>query len=294
MTHSDAPIFIAGLAHSGKTQLRLVLDAHPDISMTRRTDMWNRFYGRFGNLQEPENFERCLRALLTDVRVARLHPDENRIRREFYGGKLEYACLFGIVHRQYAEHIGRRRWGEQQQQIERYADAIFDAFPDARMIHMVRDPRALRTVETSSRRRKGSLGWETARWLDSIELARRNQWAYSPGYRVVTYEALALDTDATMRSVCKWLGEEYTHGSRRAARSLRFDATARAVDRLELSFVDSHAGPSISALGYPRVGQRLTTSERVRYVVTEWPVNRAAMAAWHTAGRRFAHRVGAS
>jgi hypothetical protein len=294
MKMPDAPIFVAGLARSGKTQLRLVLEAHPEISMTRRTDMWNRFYARFGNLHDPENLERCLAALAADARVAQLTPDTDRIRREFYAGPLEYARLFGIVHRHHAERLGRRRWGEQLKLIERYAPVIFPAFSDARMIHMVRDPRTRRNAGCSGRRRKGSLGWETAMWLESVELARRNQSAYAHAYRVVTYEELAERTDDTLQALCAWLGEDYTPEMRRATRSLRFDRAGRVPDLpLESSFVEKHAGRSLEAFGYVPTERRLSVSERLRYIVTEWPVNRATMAARQTTdGRRAVHEVG--
>ena len=96
------PIFIGGLSGSGKTQLRLVLGAHPDISMTRRSYLWNRFYGRFGSLDDPENFERCLAVMAADRDVQRLDPDWVRIRRELLAGQPNDARLIGLLHDHYA------------------------------------------------------------------------------------------------------------------------------------------------------------------------------------------------
>jgi hypothetical protein len=79
---TDAPVFIAGLAHSGKTELRRALSRLPHFEMTRRTYLWTRFYGRFGDLDDEANLERCLAALLRDEDVATLEPDVERIRRE--------------------------------------------------------------------------------------------------------------------------------------------------------------------------------------------------------------------
>ena len=77
---SNGPIFIGGLSFSGKTQLRLLLGTHPNIVITRRTRMWTRFYGRFGDLSRPENFERCLEAMLRNKHICALNPDPARIR----------------------------------------------------------------------------------------------------------------------------------------------------------------------------------------------------------------------
>lgn len=131
-------------------------------------------------------------------------------------------------------------------------------------------------------------------WLKSVELARRNQFVYPCAYRVVTYEELAQRTDVALQSVCEWLGEDYTPEMRRATRALRFDRVGRVFESpLESSFVEKHAGASLEAFGYLRTERRLSVSERLRYIVTEWPVNRATMAAWQTAdGRRSFHEIG--
>ena len=136
-----SPIFIGGLDNSGKTHLRLSLSAHPNIAMTRRSYMWTRAYNRYGDLSQKENFERCLKALLSRKDVRNLEPDTERIRREFWQGEPTYGRLFALIHEHYAERLGRSRWGEQEADIEHYADEILAAYPSARLIHMLRDPR---------------------------------------------------------------------------------------------------------------------------------------------------------
>ena len=140
----NGPILLAGVAHSGKTLLRLALSSHPRLAFSRRTYMWTRFYNRYGDLREPRNFERCLAAMLAHKPTRALDPDPNRIRREFRQGEPTYARLFALFHEHYAERLGRSRWGDQLGFVERYADLIFAAYPDARMIHMVRDRKSTR------------------------------------------------------------------------------------------------------------------------------------------------------
>ena len=135
------PIFIGGLDNSGKTALRLALSSHPNIAMTRRTYMWTRIYGRYGDLAADANLERCLAALLGLKDVRAMKPDAERLRQEFRQGEATYGRLFSLLHEQFAEQLGKPRWGEQEGRLERYADALFAAYPTARVIHMVRDPR---------------------------------------------------------------------------------------------------------------------------------------------------------
>jgi hypothetical protein len=225
MIAADAgPIFIGGLSGSGKTQLRMALGAHPAISLTRRTRMWDRFYARFGDLRDPANLERCLAAMLCDPGVQQLAPDERRVRRELAAGPATYARLFGLLHEHYAERAGRRRWGDQLGGIERFADPIFAAFPSARMVHMVRDPRR-RSSTGGGRRgaRMAKLGWETALWLRSVGLATRNQRRYPDGYVVVRYEALADRPAETVEAICSFIGERLLPPMVEVVHGLRFD-----------------------------------------------------------------------
>jgi hypothetical protein len=214
---TGGPIFIGGRAHTGKTPVRIVLGAHPDISMTRRTHLWDRFFGRFGDLSEPRNLERCLETIAADPGAAQLHPDPDRIRRELLGGPATYARLFDLLHRHHAERLGKRRWGDQLGGVERFADAIFAGYPSARMIHMIRDPRR---DAGRCRRRWAAVGWETARWLASARLAERNRRRYPGRYRVVRFESLVAAPDDTLRGLCAFLDERFEPSMQRAVATI--------------------------------------------------------------------------
>lgn len=293
------PIFIGGLAHSGKTPVRMVLGAHPEISMTRRTHLWDRFFGRFGDLTEPRNLEHCLRAMLVDRGVARLHPDPSRIRQELLDGPVTYARLFGLLHGHHAEGLGRRRWGDQLGGVERFADAIFAGFPSARMIHMIRDPRA---DAVRGRRRWGAVGWETGRWLASAELAEQNRRRYPGRYRVVRYESLSSAPTDTIRDLCAFLDEELLPSMREVLATIAMRRQADMDgDRVgtssgsaaALAFVDRYAGQGLRALDYPTTtGAWLSTRDRLSFALVNRPLNRMSMTAWRLSeGRSIAKQV---
>ncbi len=295
MTLDRGPIFIGGLSYSGKTQLRLVLGAHPELSLTRRTYMWDRFFGRFGDLHRTRNLDRCLATMLRDAGVRALEPDEDRIRREFLQGPATYARLFALVHRHHAERLGKRRWGEQLGFVERFADPIFAAFPTARMIHMIRDPRDRETLAATGRS-PGRVGWETARWLRSAELAERNCRRYSDGYRVVRYETLAAQPTETVRELCAFIDEAFLDGMDQALASVTFAGTDAAdperrparrsvhASTADVAFVNRYARRQLPAFGYPVTEPALSPREHLSFLLVDQPVNRAAMAAWHIVG----------
>lgn len=297
---SRGPIFIGGLAHSGKTPVRIVLGAHPDISMTRRTHLWDRFFGRFGDLAEPRNLERCLETMLADPGAARLHPDPGRIRHELLGGPVTYTRLFGLLHRHHAERLGKRRWGDQLGGVERFADVIFAGFPSARMIHMIRDPRV--DAGRGPRRRWGAVGWETGRWLASAELAERNLRRYPGRYRVVRSESLTGTPADTVRDLCGFLDEEFvpsmervlaTIGLREEADPAGDRARASRGSATAMAFVDRYAGQSLRALDYPATtGAWLSSRDRLSFTLVNRPLNRMSMTAWRLSeGRSMAMRL---
>jgi len=288
------PIFLGGLAYSGKTQLRVLLDALPDVALTRRTYMWPRYYNRFGDLGRPLNFERCLAAMLDDKAIVALEPDPNRIRREFWAGPPTYARLFALVHAQHAARLGKRRWGDQLGFVERYAGPIFAAFPSARMIHLIRNPCVMYGESTSrTRNRPGKPGWFIARWLHSVRLMQRNQQRYPSQYKIVRYEMLCADPAAVLCDICGFLDEDVApvlaalQDMRRAGQH-PFDgdemgAARRGDDRLshaEKAFLCAQAGAEMAILDYAPELLEWSLQSRFSYLLMEWPLNRVGMAAW--------------
>jgi hypothetical protein len=288
------PIFVGGLDRSGKTALRLALSAHPQIAMSRRTYMWTHFYHRYGDLRQPQNFERCLAAMLRHKPMRVLQPDAERIRREFWQGEPDYAHLFALFHQHFAEQVGKVRWGDQLGFIERYADPIFAAYPGARMIHMIRDPRDQYAAATAANERgAGKAGAATARWLSSLALAERNRQHYPDRYKVVRYETLIAEREATLRDVCAFVGEAFVPEMLTLEGAMRFGATnddedestAQPPARLaahEAAYIERRAARELRAWGY-QLGQReLTGGQRLAYLVA-WPVNSARATAWRAA-----------
>lgn len=251
---SGGPVFIGGLSFSGKTQMRLALSAHPELALTRRTALWHRYRNQYGDLAVPHNLDRCLSAMLRDPRITHLAPDRARIERELRTGPATYARLCALVHEHHAQRHGARRWGEQIGAIERYADQVFAAYPEAQMIHMIRDPRMRQAAAAADRQAPGRLGWETARWCHSADLADHNL-AHHPGrYRVVRYEALRDRPEATLRAVARFLHEDYDPAMLAALAFATFDDPRHAPDasnaRQATAFIEQHADVQMRALGY--------------------------------------------
>jgi hypothetical protein len=288
----DSPIFIGGISFSGKTILNSILSAHPKIIVTRHTSMWPRYYQRYGELSQPNNFNRCLTAMLQDKRIEPLNPDPERIQREFWQGPPSYGRLFGLLHEHHAKQQGKARWGDQLSFIECYITPILACYPAARMIHMIRDPRERyrESIERPSRGR-WKVGLETATWLRSARLAERNYQRYPASYKIVRYESLISDPEGTTRDICNFLREDFLpemvtslhglgFGNKSDANSRHQQASesySRDITEREILYIQMHTKRYMLANEYALKPVHVPLAERLLFYVFDWPANIAGI-----------------
>jgi hypothetical protein len=302
----QGPIFIGGPDRCGKTLLRTLLVSHPHIAIPAvGSNYWSYFYGQFGDLKESANFERCLTTMLRYKHARFLRPDADRIRREFWQGEPTYPRLFALFHEHYAEREGKRRWGDQTGLVERYADPILAAYPGARMIHMVRDPRdryeASLALHPNGKMR---VGGATARWLYSVRLAERNRRRYPDRYKIVCYETLVQRPEQTLREICDFLGEEFVPemltigsavdlrdkrepganetGQQMAISTAYIGRFREVISKREIAFMQQYASQEMCAYDYDLDPIRFSPGDRLAFALVDWPINLARMIAWRT------------
>jgi hypothetical protein len=297
------PIFIAGPDRSGTSLMYAFLASHPNISMVRRTNMWRYFHRRYGDLSQPDNFERCLADMVHYNRMKHLKPDPERIRLEFRQGPPTYGQLFALFHLHHAERAGKPRWGDKSLHTEHYVDRVLAEYPEAKIIHMSRDPR---DRYASVRKRHGKtvsrVGASMGRWLYSMKMAQRNQRRYPDNYLIVQYEALAGRPEETLRQVCAFIGEEYTPamltmsgapdhrntgGNSSFGRIEPGVISTRPVGRFrevlsaaDVAFIQMWAGGDMKALGYSMEPVQFSPGRRLAFYFVELPLNLARMLGW--------------
>lgn len=303
----NGPIYIGGPDRCGKTTMRAFLASHSRIAIPAvGSNMWTYFYGQYGNLAARENFERCLHALLHYKHVHFLRPDAERIRTEFWQGEPTYARLFALFLTHFAERENKPRWGAQTGLIERYADHLFAAYPGAKIIHMVRDPRD--RYEASLARwpdGKGRVGGAVARWVYSVRLAQRNLRKYPDRYKVVRFETMVTDPEETMREVCEFVGETFepdlltmTGAPKHRARMAKgLDDGAEGeipvsrdfiglyrqkIDPQEIAYMQLWAGKEMRAYGYEMDALGFSSWDWVQFTAKTLPLNVGRMAAWRS------------
>lgn len=298
------PVYVAGQERSGTSLMYALLASHPNIAMSRRSNLWTHFYNQYGDLSRPENLAACLAMMMRYKRIRPLQLDPERVRREFRQGAATYGRLFALVQGHYAEHLGKPRWGDKSLHTERYADAIFAAYPQATILHMIRDPRdryasALTRWEVN----RSGVGGGTAVWLSSVKLAEQNRQRYPDRYKIVRYETLAHQPEETLQTICDVIGEPYSPAmlTMNGAKNFRDEGgnssytqyapgkiSTRSIGRFrqvlssrQIAFMQMLCRQQMLTYGYEPDDVALTPAERLRFYLLDVPDNLARMTAWY-------------
>jgi hypothetical protein len=150
---------------------------------------------------------------------------------------------------------------------------------------MIRDPRDRYQASIEKwPRGKGRAGGAAARWNYSTALAERHQREHPDDFMIVRFEDLITDTEATVRAVCAFLGEDFHEGMLTMAGApthrerimgdfpgpvrLSPDYIGRFRGRVapaEVLYIQTHARAGMGRYGYEPEPISLTSGQRLRY-----------------------------
>ncbi len=197
--------FVVGVNRSGTTLLRLMLDAHPDLTIPPETHF------------VPEVIRLARRDGGTRVRMVRTmtrHPrwgdfgiDARDLRaRVAHIKPAKAGPVVRAFYELYAESQGKARWGDKTPRYMRAMPRIEKALPEARFIHIIRDGRdvALSQSERALDGANVTLTESATRWQKRIQTAREHA-AELVNYREVRYEDLVTKPEETLRGICDYI-----------------------------------------------------------------------------------------
>jgi hypothetical protein len=205
--HPPAP-FICGVARSGTTLLRLMLDAHPEVAIPPETHFVPDLIARLDAIEDPTPSD-----ALAPIRAQREWEDfgfsDDELLERFAGlDRLTAPAAIRAFFEAYAERHGKRRWGDKTPMYVKRMAAIEGVLPEARFVHLIRDGRDIALSRDERRAGRGLDGPPVdrvaRRWKRRIRDARRQ----APGlshYLEVRYEDLVLDTEPVLRRVCDFI-----------------------------------------------------------------------------------------
>ena len=282
MSTAPGPIFLAGVDRSGIGLLGELLEAHPDVAISRRTNFWSFYYQRFGDLERPQNLDRCVTQMLRYTRIQALHPDRDDLLERVRQGQATYARLFAALQEQHLDRLGKSRWGDKSLDAEKHADIIFREFPNAVMLHVIRDPRDRYASQATHRRAaRGEVGSGVALWRWSVRHARRNKSRHPGRYLVVRYEDLVTRPREVLALICTFVGVQFTSEMLDVAfTTASIGRYRRDLSPREIAFISLVAGRWMVDLDYAADQARLPWQDCLLYCLIDVPRNLARMELW--------------
>ena len=210
---SDRPIIVLGCPRSGTTLLQVMLHSHPRIAIAPETRFMLPAYRRrlrFGNLEDRAN-----RLALAEFVAGRgrffgnLGLDRQATIRQIVEGPPTFGSVIGIVLQAYAERFGRPRWGEKRPAYVRHIGVVMRLFPDAQIVHIMRDPRDCVASLKRMPWWKRGIYHSVSAWAQAIDYTDEAERRWPGLVTRVQYERLVADPESELRAVCAALGEEY-------------------------------------------------------------------------------------
>jgi hypothetical protein len=294
---AGGPVFVVGCPRSGTTLLTLMLSSHSRLSIPPETRFLLPVFRRvasFRDLQLTPNRRRLARAVVrpggTKFRHLRLDPE--RVKKEIVAGRATIGAALSTPYRLYADEHGKARWGDKRPTYFRNIALIRALFPDAQVVHLVRDPRdCVASLRRMRWWRQGTIG-ALAMWVHAVDCAQRAQRRLPAGsFLELRYEDLVAEPRRELERLCRFLGEdfeeamlapqseaerlparqrEHWHGeTREAVGTHRVGRYAEVLAPDEVALVEALAGSRMRRLGYPVPGRASSsTGARLRFART--------------------------
>ena len=245
----NGPIFIVGYIHTGTSLLKSMLRRDPSLfAAAGETHFYqdlNRYRRQFADLDDPQVMRDFVYFIiaLAYLGTKRANQREDYSLATFNLSQTQFdtlladvtaaaaavpvpqrhAALFGLVMDQLTRLNGRQRWLEKTPEHVYFLQQILSVRPDARVVELVRDPRAA----LSSRKHRRTDEWLDAKeaqenvapdrttnydtlidsymWKESIDSARDARRNFPGRVLSVRYEDMVGDPEATIRHICRFL-----------------------------------------------------------------------------------------
>jgi hypothetical protein len=313
----ERPIFICGHPKAGTSLLRAVFDSHPQLIVyPEETVFFRRFLPRAAGLDLEGLLALADETLIHIFQWNRERPVASQVGfldRDYSAISFEQVRqVLRQFARQHCEHPGdvlsaavlaygkvsgaatpaTRAWVEKSPYNEYYAEQIFAWWPEARCIHILRDPRD-NYVSYQRKHPDWQPEFFAANWRRSTHAGLENRQRFGAGrYLILRYEDLTQSPQATLRQLADFIGIDWDPalaaptraGAQWAGNSMfseQFQGisaapVARWHEKLspgDVAVIEQMAGSQMEEFGYNRgANGAVVLAARGRAIV--WPLRR--------------------
>ncbi len=314
----DRPIFICGHPKAGTSLLRAIFDSHPELIVyPEETIFFRRLLPEIGKRDIGSLIEFAEQELIHIFKWNRVNPDPSqegypdrdyssipfeKVRQEMinliqekyqHPGDILSAAVLGFGRASQQITPATTWWVEKSPYNEYYADRIFEWWPQARCIHILRDPRD-NFVSYQRKHPDWSPEFFSNNWKKSTRAGVDNQEKYgNQRYLIVRYEDLTNTPEEYLRLLTSFLEiswDESLAAPTRAGlqwqgnsmfsdqfQSISSAPVARWKDKLnpiDATVIGMMTQPYIHTFKYLNTSDLESTSLISRWRVASWPFRR--------------------
>ena len=302
-------IFVSGASRSGTTLLSNMLRVHPEIAGLKEMHYFGEFWDPHDGprVMEPGQ-RRDAVATLFERQKTGIHVISDRRSRlsdpdiddtlDALPPRADAAEVFAATVAHLASRLGKTIPCEQTPRNIYYAAELLERYPNARFVHMLRDPRGVMASQKHRWRRR-SLMRPSSRvshlqqlrtWVNYHPYTVTQLWNLAtrlalecqnhPRFFLLRFEDLIEDPDARIRALCAFLGVEFApsmldvervnssyvsvQGAARGLSRDPVDAWRTKLSRDERGIVSERCAPLMREVGYPVEPTAVSRSGRLK------------------------------
>ena len=233
---SKRPIFIVGEGRSGTTVLRNIIGEHPKIWAVPResymfVDKWPQANPYFKKYQS--NLEKLVLAVLTSMNRVGVNAHKalskkevdtdiktleetytksqnyQELIQETQGKEINHLKVFDSIASFFTEEAQAHRFIEKTPYHLYYVDEILKFYPDAQIIGIYRDPRAVNLSWLNWQRLKSTVA-TCSSWNKAMSTMKKlKDKLPEDTFKLIKFEDLISKPEATLQDLCHWLKEDF-------------------------------------------------------------------------------------
>jgi hypothetical protein len=201
--------FIVGVGRSGTTMLRLMLDAHPELTIPPETHF---VPDLIDAIQSGASREKAVETMTAVRQWGDLGIEPEQVLERWRAlDEFEPGPALRAFYAIYTERQNKPRWGDKTPIYVKNMRRIESVLPEARFIHVIRDGRDValsRWKRTLGDKEPAPASQVAAGWERRIRRAQR-QGAKLDHYLELRYEDLVTDTEPNLRRIAEFLELEW-------------------------------------------------------------------------------------
>jgi len=242
-------IFIVGCPQTGKTLLSQILNKYEKICIAEETRFLRQLSGigrhkqmkKIGDMSNNSNVDQLIDYMYSSIRAPywtwlKRNIDKQAFKQRLLETERSEWAIFLLLMQIYAEQTkgpipNDIILGEETPTHLYYVPTLMKWFPQAKIIHLFRDPRALTVSRIKdAKRHHGGLrakypslpSWlhdpsitpvevlhMTKFWFDAIHLHNRYKQLYSQRYHFLRFEDMVSEPEKRIKQVCKFLNTPF-------------------------------------------------------------------------------------